>query len=638
MIDLAALLDAVLRDGEPVCATARGERRRLTVEGGEALVDHFGDGSCACLSLRLRGAAGPLRIPGNHRVTGVDAGGWLLVPQGDGLPGWWLPALPRERRLDDQGRILAESEARIRGFGAGPEGLEADLEHPDGQAIDLVLWRLAGEPQGPLADLTGLPQSERAPVFLWGSHGSWRVPADLYRHLVHGSVFDLRFSWPHKRRAYSENEAHALHLALRNRELATGKGIYRLLREQVLLAVLARQEPDGAWRQGIWTADMECHFRLHCSAMHLLMDCLCEGPDENLRDALGRAAAFIARQGTTYLGETWFLHDSLEQDEETSRREMPGWHRCTTEGKDPGNTLVLNTHIDTLIALHRYGQLTGDAAFDEQVQSARRLLVRLLDKRPAEWLYRPLLSALYLTVLPHERAATLPLPLRAVKRLAREHLTPVLTRVKCRWPRLVMPGGFVDRALSLERFAHPYHAINLMDLVRFAEVFPGERRVKETIEDALGFAARQGLLTYWSEQTQPRYAVGFWAEALYRLCLTDGAWRYRVELAEALLTAAGCGLGMPPSLAGRNCEAILPERQMGSPQTGDGRLWVVNLSAGAHWEALVINPQSEDIDAELAGEHPHGPVWTPSWAPEEETARAPTLPPGTWARVGVGST
>ena len=137
-------------------------------------------------------------------------------------------------------------------------------------------------------------------------------------------------------------------------------------------------------------------------------------------------------------------------------------------GKSPQNMLVLNTQLDTLVALDRYGMLTGDAQYAPLVESGYRAARAVLALRPMEWLYRLVFSAIDLTLLPTGQAARLPLWQRLWKRIGWQVFVPRLPRLKTRFPRLVMPGGYIDRELSLQTWAYDYLAVNLMDLVRAA--------------------------------------------------------------------------------------------------------------------------------------------------------------------------
>jgi hypothetical protein len=605
-VDVRSLLRSLRTDGVRVVQVQGARRRRLTAELTESLLDDFEGRGARCLFWRARGRTQTsLRLRGGYRMTTAQAGGWLLLAIEDGQPSYWLPVPPTQRRIDDQGRVFEEGGCPISSFQVGDECVEVGLSPTAGNVIDLVIWEIDPQACELAVELERLEAVEQVPTFLWGSHGIFRVPSDLYRNLVQGSILDLRFAWPHKRRAFSENEAHALHLTLRNRGLATGKGLYRHLRDQVLLSVLSRQEADGAFRQGIWTADLECHFRLHCSAMHMLMDCYSERPDPAVLASLKRAATFVSGQAAEVMGETWFLHDSLEQSEERIGPSMPAWYPCTNPSKAPSNTLVLNTHIDTLVALRRFGSIADSAPFADRISSARRLLKQLMAARPAGWRYRMLLRPLYLTLLPAERARALPLPKRALKRFARERFIPWLTRLKCRAPRFAMPEGYVDRALGIRGFADAYHSINFMDLVRYRREFPEDSEIDEAIDGAMEFTSRYDLRGHWSEHAGKAYAIGFWVEGLYQLYLLRGGFDLCRSLAQSAIFAERKGLGLSPSLAGNNLELMPLRSQQPCPAPPDGRLRVVNLSRNGGREYMVINPCAEDVKLER---------WEPFWA------------------------
>jgi hypothetical protein len=631
MLNIEALFATVRRDGIQVAEVYGVQRQRMKTDQGNALLDCFSGGGCQCLFWRgFQAASGDFFFPAGYRVTTAGAGGWLLLSSSAAHPDYWVPRLPVLRRLDENGRILQEEGCTIASFESGQDGIRIRLDYRPGQALDAILWRFSPSASSLTAQLRSVDEAERSPTFLWGSHGVYRQPSDLYNQLIHGAVFDLRFSWPRRRRAYSENEAHALHLTLRNKELETGKELYRHLRDQILIATLARQGEDGSWRHGIWVDDMECHYRLHCSAMHMLMDCHDERPDPVLLGALARAARYVADQAATVMGETWFLHDSLEKSDAIEGANPSPAHPCTNPQKTSNNRLVLNTHLDTILALHRYQAMARCGDFDDGIASARRLLRTLLAMRPAEPLYRALFRALYLTLLPFRRASALPAPIRALKRAARNYLVPLLPAVKCRLPRLVMPGGYIDRALTAKGLAHSYHAINLMDLARYRQRFPEDRFVDQVIDGAVEFADHYDLIEYWSEQSGAVYAIGFWIEALYRLCLCDPSRELRQRMATALLVASDKGLGMPPSLGGRNCEIVAVRDQTPRAATIDERLWVINLGTRDRWDVLILNPTDRARSPQLRTATPAGVTWIPGWEPAKPAGEPPALPPRHW--------
>lgn len=116
-----------------------------------------------------------------------------------------------------------------------------------------------------------------------------------------------------------------------------------------------------------------------------------------------------------------------------------------------------------------------------------------------------------------------------------------------------MPGGYIDRSLTIKGLSDAYHSINLMDILRFKRRFPGDIDDK-IIEDALTFAQESGIRQYWAEQKNKKYALGFWAEALYHSCTLYPDAKYRDWLAEAIFDLEKLGQGIPPSLLGANAE------------------------------------------------------------------------------------
>jgi hypothetical protein len=412
--------------------------------------------------------------------------------------------------------------------------------------------------------------------------------------LIHGHIYENRYAWPFKRKICSENDAHALYVALSGLECSTGKQLYSLLKQQVLYSVIAHQSDDGGWRHGEWTDGMETHYRLHGSAMHLLMDALEERPSPTIRQALDRAARFVGARADQMEAGSWFLHDSLEASVRTMKQGPFRWVESKHFGKSPSNMLVLNTHLDTTIAVDRYARLTGDQEFAERARSAHRTTRAVLAAQPGQWIYRVLFWAISLTLLPKSVAQKLPLPLRVVKRMAWKYLVPCWAHVKSLLPRLVMPQGFVDRALSLHGLPDDYQSINVMDLVRYQRRFRDDL-VGRVLDQALSFTRKHGIRGHWKENQEKKYALGFWAESLYHLYLAEPTREHCTWLAEAILDLEDGGLGIPASLLGCNTEALPVSDHAGCLLFADPRVRVANLGGRNRVEFLAVNPS----DAEL---------------------------------------
>ena len=603
-------------EGDPQLRLIHGQRTSSEVGGQPRVRDEFEGADC----LFLRTATAPrYRLDGVYRLLRCPAGGWLLHSRNVAAPSYWLPTAATFRCVSKQGHILEEHAADLDSFDLDTVGVViAFAPTPDGWALDAVIWRFNNPAL--IEELQTLAPIETQGYFLLGSHTRYGQPADLYRHLIHGRVYEDRYAWPHKRRICSENDAHALHLIINGLQRATGKRIYGLFKTQLLLSVLSRQSENGGFRHGEWTENMESHYRLHCSALHLMMDALSENDDPVVLSALARGISFISdKHDSTEVG-AWFYHDELETSEAGMCRAPFKWWPGTTLGKSPQNMLVLNTQLDTLVALDRYGTLTGDAQYAPLVESGYQAACAVLGLRPMEWLYRLVFSAIDLTLLQTEQAARLPAWKRLWKRIGWQVFIPRLPRLKTRFPRLVMPSGYIDRELSLQTWAYDYLAVNLMDLVRVAR---GPRRAAfmPYIDGILDFCARIGIVRRWLEHKGRAYAMGFYAESLVLLSLAAPRPAIDAMLADALQLCVRHGLGMPPSLNGGNAEAQTAHHRVPQPAYSD--ILVANLSRAERAGCLVVN----------AGQHAIKLDTALSAIPDGWVIPAIELSPGGWVRI-----
>ncbi len=546
------------------------------------LTDWLAENECRFLRFQ---APGRHTFPGVVAVRTCPAGGWLLEGRDTCF---WLPRMPVARRLDADGHILEEKPAPVAGIDLDAEGLILTLAPETGWVADLVAWRLT---PGLRRELTELAPIETQAYFLWGSHTTYSRPADLYLHLIHGWVYENRASWPKHWKICSENDAHALYVLFSGLFRATGKGIYQLFKQQLIRSVLVRQADDGGWYHGEWTDRMESHFRLHTSALHLLQDAWEESGDTEVAEGLRRGAEFLLERADRLDKGIWFLHDSLELSESSMRESPFAWLPSRAFGKSVSNMLVLNSHWDTTVAIDRAAALSGDA-WRETVAAANQATAQVLAARPAEWLYRPAFGLIALSFLPTEHAAALPLWQRALKRVGWKYLIPRFHHLKRRFPRLVMPGGYLDRALSLKGISTAYQAINVMDLVRLHARFP-ELNLRPLIDAAIDFTHRSGLWARWGEDRRTHYAYGFWAEALHRLALLDDDMGVRRRLAATLMRMETLRLGLPPGLLGGDRERGQPVGATFPPMPAPLR--IVDLSREGRPEYLVLNPAREPV-------------------------------------------
>ena len=608
-------------------------RQRGLSRGASLIIDEFREvrGASCCFVRLPYGPARTVRfaVAGGCAMESCPSGGWLVRSTDEASCSYWLPQPPVSRSVDSHGRILSEQPAPLVGVDASSTGVALGIEVGGDSHLDCAVWRLPPDARDLLDALQRPLILEMQPVFMWGSHTAFRGPADVYRYLVNGFVYENRFEWRHKWKICAENEAYSLYVTLQGLETATRKRLYTLLKQQVLLSVISRQSADGGWHHGEWSDFMESHYRLHNGAVLLLEAALEERPDDAVKMALDRAAAYTARHtDQTSLG-LWFLHDSLEEDLELLRKSGSKLIPSRILGKSPATKLILNTHLDSTVVLDRYREITGDTQYADQVASARGTTRALLALRPAEALYRLVYWAVGLALRPASEAEQLPLPLRAARRAVREYLLPRLHQIKRRFPRMVMPGGLIERHLSMPHFDVNYQTVNIMDLARLWRRFPDED-LAGIVQGAVDAVRSTSLLKYWTEMKQ-RQALGYWLEALYHLCTLGPAAEYRRYLAEAILIAEDAELGLPPSLLGANPEVVRPDERIPCPSPTDPRLRVANLSSRGTQEILVVNSSSTTIELAWQGDAVNGLAWSAADGRPVPKATSPTLiPPRSW--------
>ena len=590
-------------------ATDESFRQHISIPDGHMVVDCSSATDAVCIFYTSEAADNDrkvsLCVDGEYRIEAASAGGWLLLPADLNQQALWLPSLPKLRQVEQHGRILREKDPTVISMASDRNCSTVTFQLERNWRLDWVVWHV---PQSVVEELTTLSPIEQQPYMLWGSHTLIRRPADAFIHLINGWVYENRYSWPHNWKICSENDAHSLFVLYSGLQSTTGKQIYGLFKQELLLAVISRQADDGGWYHGTWTSEMESHYRLHCSGMHMLMDALAERSDRAVDEALRHAAEYIAGRQDRIDSGTWFVHDSLEHTPDTIKHHPGSYVETHVLGKSPTNLLVLNTHLDTLIALERFGEITGSKAYSQTVESACHAARSVIELRPASWAWKLLFKAVYLTWLPSHKARTLPLGTRAIKRIAWKYLIPNIHHMKRLFPRLVMPGGYIERAVASKGLADTYQTINLMDMLRYARRFPAQD-FRPLIDEALEFTRNSGIVEYWSETPAKQYAIGFWVESLVHACHLFPDRKYRLWLADAALLLYRLDLGLPPSVLGANAEICPLEKQFQIPILKKASPIIINLSCGQKREFLLLNPQEASIYLSQASDHLIGFDW-----------------------------
>jgi hypothetical protein len=626
---------------ETLHAVESGQFKRIhyNLSGKATLVlDSFPDaGGASCCFIRIQpGKSQSVRFlaQGITRIESCPSGGWILKATDAAMPSYWIPQPPLARKLDSRQRILSENAVDISDFSISSNTLSVELDFPEDINLDWTIWCFPADMSEMRKSLEQPLVLERQPLSLWNSQTRYQSPADVYLYLVHGHVYVGRFIWPRMWKICSELDAYGLYLTVSGLELATGKLIYKLLKRQLLFSVIARQADDGGWHHGEWTDLMESHYRFHNGAMLLLEAALEEQPDDTVSKALKQGAHFISRcTDNTDLG-LWFLHDSLEESEDMMKAlcEQTGstWLPARTLGKSTTNKLILNTHLDTIVALERYSSITGDDRYNDRISSACDAARGMLALRPAEFLYRLAYRAIHLTLLPKQEAERLPFLVRAIKRLTWKYLIPHMYWIKKVYPRLVMPGGLIERHLSMPHYDINYHPVNVLDLTRLWRCFPVEE-FGEIIHNAVEVVSGSSILEYWAESKPRHFSMVVWVEAIYHLYTFKRDPSYRKILAEGIMRVLDAGLGVPPVLLGADPETVKIADRVSCPSPADSHLRIANLCCNGNNELLVIN--ATDTDRELVWEDDSTPPF--SWTTAEglpitDRATSPCIPSRQW--------
>lgn len=624
-IDLTQLLNATT--GEEVVRIHGVVRSRWVQDNTETVRDDFAESGAQCLFIRVAqpdNSTVQIRLMGDYHLKACQLGGWLLRSNSNEVI-YWIPCLPSSRTLDEHERITTETTPSLCDLDITPEATAVTFKLPELQSFDGIIWRFTGKSEVWLNDLNSTLTVELQPYFIYASHTTIQSPAELYLHLVHGHIYGNHWAWPKKRKICDELDAYALYLIIDGLGRLTNKALYTLLRKQIVVSIVARQEPDGGFRHGEWTDLYETHNRLVNGAIHLLSAELQLNPDPSVLQSLRKATDFIAKQIDQTKEGTWLLHDSLELSEESIRHYPFTTVASNWLGKSSANLLILNTHMDSTIALERYRQITGDDRHVELVNSARAATRAVLEEQPADWLYRPLMRLIGLTLLPKKEQAALSLPLRILKRLTWKYLTPNWHRIKSVYPRFNMPGGFVDRSLGQEGYSHRYQSVHVLDLARHQQCFPSDN-IDKVLSGAIQFTIQSHITRYWKENLDSRDSLGFWVEGLQQAYTNKPSDEYLAQLAEAALDMIDAGIGLPPAVLGCNSEISQRRKQLPRLSPEDPRMRLIDLAHQDTWACLVVNPTGEDLRLVFQTAVPQDLVWrTPN------TSNVKAVPARSWA-------
>ena len=402
----------------------------------------------------------------NRALEGCEFGLLLGVNAGDGQYTVWLPSAPTQLCFDQYQRIVASNESTISYQWEFQPHIQLRLLQP-GQAggATVVPYVVLRDPEGKFfGELGSLSDLERR-LYRKSNWFFARTPLDIWTYLINGSIYDPRSHREVGKRFKCQQCAYAWWIYFDFLHRETGKRVYAVMQDEVALTVLLDMSAEGAWRHGFWSDEMETHARFQLDGLHLLISQYEKTGEPMWLEAAQRGMAFVSEYLTEGLddGSLWFLHDTIEY----SRRPH---FKSTLFGKTPRNSLCINTHVQALTVLHRLRLAVPDKKiYAEMFDKGLRALRRTLDYQPGELFYRPLMF----WIMKHKTRSEARSKWGKLRNsLEKRLIQRIYWSVRRRFPRLVQPGGFTERDLTLSFASDRYHVINLRDFLTLYQQEP----------------------------------------------------------------------------------------------------------------------------------------------------------------------
>ena len=232
----------------------------------------------------------------------------------------------------------------------------------------------------------------------------------------------------------------------------------------IAYSVLLDMSANGEWGHGYWSDEMETHARFHLDGIHLLISQHEKTGESLWVESAERGMSFVAEQLMEKLddGSLWFLHDTTEHKDKRTQ------FQSSLFGKSPGNSLCINTHVQALTVLYRLVHVfPQNKIYSEMFEKGLNALHRVLEHQPAETLYRIFIFMFMKSRRTHESLVEKVVNAVKVRSIKRGFWV-----VRRQFPRLVYPGGWIDRDLTISCFNEIYQMSNLKDLLTLYQQMP----------------------------------------------------------------------------------------------------------------------------------------------------------------------
>jgi len=372
---------------------------------------------------------------------------------------YWIPQPPKWRSYDPQGRIVCEKALGSWEIASGAKNISITMRgDKDGWSEFCVLLFEKDIPSYQ-NEILQRQRAEHQKV-TWALWFSMERITDVWHYFIRGQIYNTRYE-NYKRSWACQHMGYTLYHYLQYLQNQTGKKIYELLSCFIAYATMLSLPADGRWTHGVWTDEMETHTVNQVQGINLLLSHYERSWEAVFLEKAEKALRYLLTLNESLSPEDiWFFHDSLETNQEKVGFFYKTMVISQAFGSSATNTLCLNTHVYTLLVLGRFLAVQPFAEGKRYLEQGISSLKKVLDAKPQEVLYSWLYGIRDITM-----RLTLKMRGRCARKLLRcyEHLLTrfILPYMKRKYPRLVMPNGFIERDLTFSYFSNPYYLVNI---------------------------------------------------------------------------------------------------------------------------------------------------------------------------------
>lgn len=422
-------------------------------------------------SLRAWAEEGPTHITFSSAASvlkvfhGNEFGMLLTVQYEKRIYTVWLPAAGAKFHFDQSQRISAPEDSFLPCHWEVNSGIQLHLflAGVPGERAIVPFMIIEDACEEFVREITSLNSVERC-VYRKTDWFFASKPSDIWRYLINGSIYDPRGHKDLKKRFKCQQCAFAWWSYFGFLYKKTGKKLYDIIQNVIAYSVVLDLSPKGEWGHGFWTDEIETHARFHLDGIHLLVSQHEKTGESLWVEAAERGMSFVAKHLMEQLddGSLWFLHDTNEH------RDKHAHFQSVLFGKSPGNSLCLNTHVQALTVLNRLNHVIPQKThYAEWSEKGLRALQRVLEHQPAEALYK-IFIVMWIKSRKKPRSKV-EVVAHAVKVRS---IRKVFWALRRQYPRLVYPGGWIDRDLTISCFSEEYQITNLKDFLTLYQQMP----------------------------------------------------------------------------------------------------------------------------------------------------------------------